>query len=208
MLFAFASLALAGDLNVVTPPDAEVYVDRAVVPIAREGQHLARGLQPGMHEIEIRVGRQMVDNLWVEVPPTGRVRVEWARGEHGAVFSVFTPTAQRPEGPPTRPDGHRPDRPPRGPAPMAQRDFDALRRQVQDSSFDAGRMGLIESAIQHNHFVVDQVTELLRAFDFDSNRAEAACLLGQRVLDPQNATRIAPAFDFDRHRNQALSCIH
>lgn len=213
MLFGLLFTALAGDLNVVTPPDAQVYVDRAVVPMRREGQHMARGLLPGMHEIEIRVGRQMVDNLWIEVPTEGRVRVEWARGEQGAVFSVFNPTGpgERPAaiphpGRPAHGPEH-PERPPNAILPMAPRDFDGLRRQLEGSAFDSGRAGMLLTATQHNHFTADQATELLRTFDFDSNRVEAACSLAPRVLDPENATRIAVAFDFDRHRNDALACF-
>ncbi|MCA9566834.1 MAG: DUF4476 domain-containing protein [Myxococcales bacterium] len=205
MILGALAAAMAGDLNVVTPPDAEVYVDRAIVAPRQDGSHVAHRLQPGMHEIEIRVGRRMVDNLWVEVPGDALVRVEWAPGPTGAVFSVFAPTGGDALARPHHPE--RPDRPPPGPRPMDPPDFDAFLRSVRESSFDTSRMGLIQTAIAHNHFLAEQVAALLRPFDFDSKRAEVACLLAPRTLDPQNAHVIAGAFDFDSHRSEALACF-
>jgi hypothetical protein len=208
MLTIWSAAALAGVLEVATPENAEVYVDRAMVPNARQvGRHVVRGLQPGMHEIEIRIGHRMVDNVWVEVPGDASVRVEWAPSEGGAVFSVFAPQ-------PMRPGPRGPEQPPvvvapvpAGPTPMEPRAFQTFRAQLEASSFDSGRLGLLETATVHNVFTMAQVAGLLTTFDFDSKRQAAACLLAPRVIDPGNAHEIGATFDFDSSRTEALACF-
>lgn len=207
LITTLLSVALAGALEVVTPDNAEVYVDRALVPNTRQvGQHLARGLQAGMHEVEIRIGRRMVDNVWVEVPADASVRVEWAPAEAGAVFSVFAPqpTGRRPA-PPMHPVTPPPV--PAGPTPMSPAAFKGFRAQLEASSFDSGRMGMLETAAAHNVFLAAQVGKLLATFSFDKQRAQAACLLAPRVLDPQNAHVIGDTFDFSSSRNEAMACF-
>lgn len=208
LLTTLWTAALAGALEVITPDNAEVYVDRAAVPNTRQvGQHVAHGLPPGMHEVEIRIGRRMVDNVWVEVPRQSRVRVEWAPGEAGSVFSVFAPQPEGRPSPAPAPPPPGPPAAPAGPRPMTPAAFKGFRAQLEASSFDSGRMGMLETAAAHNVFSAAQVARVLATFSFDNQRAQAACLLAPRVLDPKNAHVIAQSFDFASSRNEAMACF-
>lgn len=100
---------------------------------------------------------------------------------------------QPPPGPPP---------PPPGPVPVDPAEFAALLAAVKGESFPDDRLQRLRDVVQGRHFVVDQVLQLLRTFDFPDRQVEAAVLLHPHTLDPQDWYRVYDTFTFSTHKDE------
>lgn len=94
-----------------------------------------------------------------------------------------------------------------GRSPMAPSAFRSLLSQLDDG-FDSSRVDLVKAAARHEVFTVGQVVVLLKKLNFDSNREKLVRILAPRVVDPEHAPDVGPAFDFDSNRQAAIKLIY
>jgi hypothetical protein len=74
--------------------------------------------------------------------------------------------------------------------------FRQLLDTVRRYGFDTERTTLIKSAARTASFTCAQVRELLRAYEWDSERRRALVALWPKVLDKRNASSLAGTFDW------------
>src|SRR5262245_5263700 len=79
-------------------------------------------------------------------------------------------------------------------------DFDRLLKSLQDESSDDRKLSFIKLVSRSNQFVVEQARELLKAFDFDTHRVQAAVLLYPCITDPKNFFLALDEFDSNSSR--------
>jgi hypothetical protein len=93
----------------------------------------------------------------------------------------------------------KPASPPPGNAVSAD-EFDKLLKGLKAETFDDGRVSFIKSISNMRAFTSAQVRELLKEFNFDPGREEAAVTLYPRVTDPDNFFMALEVFTFDSGR--------
>jgi hypothetical protein len=86
-------------------------------------------------------------------------------------------------------------------APMSRESFAGLLRSLDGSSFDSGRITIVQSAAQHNHFTCAQVAAVMNKFSFDAGKQDAAVAMWPHVTDKGNSHEIFGALKFDSSRN-------
>jgi len=86
--------------------------------------------------------------------------------------------------------------PPAHLAPMADHEFEALRESVQKKWPDRERLATIRALGTAGLFSSAQAAALLKTFDFDNERVEAAVLLHSKLTDPAQFFQVLDAFAF------------
>lgn len=110
------------------------------------------------------------------------------------VASLTTRLAhQRPPGPPP---------PPTGPIPANPADFGVALAAVKSESFPGDRVERLKDVARDRHFTVDQVLQLIGAFDFPDRQVEVAVMLYPRTVDQQNWFRVYDVFTFSSHKDE------
>lgn len=79
---------------------------------------------------------------------------------------------------------------------MAQHEFEALHQSVQKKWPDRERLATIRTFGGSGRFTSAQVAALLKTFDFDNDRIEAAVLLYPHIVDPVQFFQALDAFAF------------
>ena len=85
---------------------------------------------------------------------------------------------------------------------MNDSNFNQLKQSVKKSSFDSGKISILQTAIPSNTFYVSQAVELLKMLDNDSNKVTIGELIYKQVCDPQNWYQIYAAFTFDSGKRE------
>ena len=78
-------------------------------------------------------------------------------------------------------------REPAKPQPISNGAFAALVKALDAESFEDGKLSVVRSAVQGNHFLAGQIAIVMDQFSFSSGKVESAALMWTRVLDPQNS---------------------
>jgi len=89
-------------------------------------------------------------------------------------------------------------------APASDGDLQRLVTALEGQDFDAGRLTFLKAALRYNTYSSDQVRRILRTFDFDSDRIEAAVLLYPRVRNQDRFIWSLDVFEFDNGRRAVL----
>jgi hypothetical protein len=87
------------------------------------------------------------------------------------------------------------------PVPISEADFGRVLRTVQSQSFSSDQLATLRSAARSRWFTVGQVVRLLEVFSFDKDKVEAAALLHEAVVDPQEWYRVYDALTFSASKN-------
>lgn len=85
---------------------------------------------------------------------------------------------------------------------MNDSDFNQLKQSVKKSSFDSGKVSILQTAVPSNTFYVSQAVELMKMLDSDSNKVTVGELIYKQVCDPQNWYQIYSAFTFDSGKHE------
>jgi len=122
------------------------------------------------------------------------------------------PPQQYPQGPPQQyPPYQQPPPPvvvqpppPAQPAvnPMPDRDFRQLLGAMQRESFANDKLRILEQAAPINWFVVQQVQQVLGAFEFPADRLKAVRAMRGRILDTNNVYQLYGSFEFPRDKDE------
>ncbi len=96
---------------------------------------------------------------------------------------------------------------PAGPAAVENGSFQAMLQQAKGEDFDNQRLAFVKGLGKANWFTADQITALLKTFDFDNNRADAAIALFSRCVDQGNWFKIYGTFEFDSNKNKVRKAV-
>lgn len=90
---------------------------------------------------------------------------------------------------------------------MATAEFEALKQQVSNASFDHERDGILKLAARANYFTCAQAAELLGAWSFDPQRLSALEVIAPRLIDTEQRHSLLDLFDFDTHKARAAEIL-
>jgi serine/threonine protein kinase/phage shock protein PspC (stress-responsive transcriptional regulator) len=79
-------------------------------------------------------------------------------------------------------------------------DFDRLLKSLRAESFDEGKLSFIKLVSRSNQFTAEQAQQLLKAFDYDPHRVQAAVILYPSVTDSKDFYLALESFDNDAGR--------
>ena len=80
---------------------------------------------------------------------------------------------------------------------VSKADLNSLLDAMSEEGFADRRLALLRSACSEAYVTVDQALSIIDAFEFGTDKVEAAAFLNERVSDPQNFHRVYGALDFD-----------
>lgn len=80
---------------------------------------------------------------------------------------------------------------------MSDGDVQTLLNAMAEEGFPDSRLALLRLAVMDAQVTVDQVLSLVGAFDFGSDKVEAAALLHSRVSDPEHFYKVYGTLDFE-----------
>ncbi len=86
--------------------------------------------------------------------------------------------------------------------PMTPEAFARLLKALEDASFSDEKYAIVKEAASKNYFTSKQVLEVLKRFDFESDRLKVAKLLYPRVVDPENFFVVYEAFTFSSSKEE------
>lgn len=86
--------------------------------------------------------------------------------------------------------------------PMADAQFSQLITQIHNEPFSEGKLGLVSLAAQYNYFSSAQVSSVVSALTFSSDKVEAAVMMHPMVLDPQAFYQVFAAFTFESSKRE------
>lgn len=89
------------------------------------------------------------------------------------------------------------------PQAMAPGSFHQLLRAVRKQAFSSGKLGAIRLGAARNHFSCAQVTRLIQAVTFSSDKIKALRMLAPRLVDRANSFTILNAFTFSSDKRKA-----
>lgn len=95
--------------------------------------------------------------------------------------------------------------PPPPPMGMAMVDFPALLAAVKAESFSDGKLTVLRTA--EGGMTVDQLGQLLDAFDFSGDKVKAVEICRDRLVDRQNAFKLYQRFDFDSDKQKVKAIL-
>ena len=90
------------------------------------------------------------------------------------------------------------------PMPMAcdSADFDRVKQAVQGEAFADDQLRVLRSALAGRYFNVEQIKQMMGVFAFGEQKIEAAALMRDRLVDPQNWYQVYSALSFDSEKDE------
>lgn len=85
---------------------------------------------------------------------------------------------------------------------MNQRDFERLKQSISNAHFDSDKMMIAKQVINSNYFGVSQVKEMMRLFNFDSNKLDIAKLAYGKTVDRNNYFSVYDEFSFSSSKQE------
>lgn len=89
-----------------------------------------------------------------------------------------------------------------GPRPINDADFAQGLNYLRAESFDDGKLRVAKQLIDGNYIYADQVTVLVKEFDFKANQEEIAKYAYAKTYDPRNYYLVYEAFTFDSSKDE------
>jgi hypothetical protein len=83
---------------------------------------------------------------------------------------------------------------------VSDQELKALVARLRGASPDARKLAFLKIIVHGRFFTCDEAAELLKQFDFDTDREKAALAIYPRLSDPQNFYRVLTVFTFDSGR--------
>lgn len=99
-----------------------------------------------------------------------------------------------------------PSRPPPTPQPTVQPITEAMLRSlmaaIRNEPFADDQLLVLEEAVPTQYFLVAQAQQILRTFNFSSDRVKAMRLLRPRLLDLENGFKLYESFDHSSDKDE------
>lgn len=91
---------------------------------------------------------------------------------------------------------------------MSNNEFDRVLWAIGKEKFETNKMTSAEQIINANYFTTIQLRELLRLFNFESNKLQLAKLGYDKVVDQSNYYTLSDLFSFTSSRDELARCGH
>jgi hypothetical protein len=90
---------------------------------------------------------------------------------------------------------------------MTEISFRTLLKSIEDESFEATRIEILEDATSRNYFKCGQLIEILKLFSFEDNRVKACKIVYPKLTDKENFHTIYPSFTFSASKTEIKEWI-
>jgi len=87
-------------------------------------------------------------------------------------------------------------------------EFDRVLWAISKENFETNRMTSAQQVISANYFTTAQLKQLLRLFNFESNKLQLAELGYDKVVDQSNYYSLSDQFSFNSSRDELARCMH
>ncbi|MBD2703178.1 DUF4476 domain-containing protein [Spirosoma sp. BT702] len=90
---------------------------------------------------------------------------------------------------------------------MTAQAFDRIREAISKQTFDNDKYELFNTLLTNQSIASAQLAELLKLFDFDKKRLEAAKKVYQQIVDRENIYKVFDSFTFNTSVNELKAFI-
>ena len=90
---------------------------------------------------------------------------------------------------------------------MSEKDFQFLYKTVKKKSFDKDRLEILRVGVLDNYFTCRQCARLMSLYKFDDDKLKVLRIMDGHLVDMNNHNDILKQFDFDSNRRKALDIL-
>ena len=90
---------------------------------------------------------------------------------------------------------------------MSEKDFQFLYKTVKKKSFDKDRLEILRVGVLDNYFTCRQCARLMSLYKFDDDKLKVLRIMAEHLVDMNNHNDILKQFDFDSNRRKALDIL-
>ena len=90
---------------------------------------------------------------------------------------------------------------------MNEKDFLFLYKTVKKKSFDKDRLEILRVGVLDNYFTCRQCARLMSLYKFDDDKLKILRIMAGHLVDMNNHNDILKQFDFDSNRRKALDIL-
>ena len=90
---------------------------------------------------------------------------------------------------------------------MNEKDFQFLYKTVKKRSFDKDRLEILRVGVLDNYFTCRQCARLMSLYKFDDDKLKILRIMAGHLVDMNNHNDILKQFDFDSNRRKALDIL-
>ena len=90
---------------------------------------------------------------------------------------------------------------------MSEKDFQFLYKTVKKKSFDKDRLEILRVGVLDNFFTCRQCARLMSLYKFDDDKLKILRIMAGHLVDMNNHNDILKQFDFDSNRRKALDIL-
>ena len=90
---------------------------------------------------------------------------------------------------------------------MSEKDFQFLYKTVKKKSFDKDRLEILRVGVLDNYFTCRQCARLMSLYKFDDDKLKIIRIMAGHLVDMNNHNDILKQFDFDSNRRKALDIL-
>ena len=99
------------------------------------------------------------------------------------------------------------EEPPRHHHAMNEKDFQFLYKTIKKKSFDKDRLEILRVGVLDNYFTCRQCARLMSLYKFDDDKLKILRIMDGHLVDISNHNDILKQFDFDSNRRKALDIL-
>ena len=90
---------------------------------------------------------------------------------------------------------------------MSEKDFQFLYKTMKRKSFDKDRLEILRVGVLDNYFTCRQCARLMSLYKFDDDKLKILRIMAGHLVDMNNHNDILKQFDFDSNRRKALDIL-
>ena len=90
---------------------------------------------------------------------------------------------------------------------MNEKDFQFLYKTIKKKSFDKDRLEILRVGVLDNYFTCRQCARLMSLYKFDDDKLKILRIMAGHLVDMNNHNDILKQFDFDSNRRKALDIL-
>ena len=90
---------------------------------------------------------------------------------------------------------------------MSKKDFLFLYKTVKKKSFDKDRLEILRVGVLDNYFTCRQCARLMSLYKFDDDKLKILRIMAGHLVDMNNHNDILKQFDFDSNKRKALDIL-
>jgi hypothetical protein len=94
------------------------------------------------------------------------------------------------------------------PKVISNNEFDRVLWAINKEGIETNKMRSAEQIINSNYFTTAQLKQLLRVFNFESNKVQLAKLGYDKVVDQSNYYTLSDLFSFNSSKDELTRCMH